>query len=279
MATTTQNVPETVLAPDEGRRAGRELVLEYLFRPLSSLLVPPLLRVRVPPAAVVLANTAAGLLAAAAVAWEELVVGAFLLQLKTLLDNTDGQLARASGKAGLAGRYLDTVADLVVNAALFAALGHVTGRPLLAAAGFVALTLVLSVDFQLTELAREAYGLRSQRPASSGGQAERVLGRVYGAVFAPQDRLVRSLSSRRFDSAVGADVDPDRLRQVRQAYVDPLTLTVLANLGLSTQLLVLGACLVLGLPETYLWLAIAGLLLLVPLQLRRERLVRRECAG
>ena len=51
-----------------------------------------------------------------------------LLQLKTVLDNADGQLARASGRVTLTGRYLDTEADLVVNAALFAALGYVTGQ-------------------------------------------------------------------------------------------------------------------------------------------------------
>ena len=58
-----------------------------------------------------------------------LVAAALLLQLKTLLDNADGALARATGQVTLTGRYLDTIADLVVNAAVFAALGHVTGQP------------------------------------------------------------------------------------------------------------------------------------------------------
>ena len=64
------------------------------------------------------------------------------------------------------------------------------------------------------------------------------------------------------------------MSEARRAYFDPLTLTALANLGLTTQLVVLGGCLLLGVPALYLWLAIAGLLSLVPLQLRRERLVR-----
>ena len=58
------------------------------------------------------------------------VAAALLLQLKTVLDNADGQLARAAGKESVLGRYLDSESDLLVNAALFAALGHVTGRPL-----------------------------------------------------------------------------------------------------------------------------------------------------
>jgi hypothetical protein len=65
---------------------------------------------------------------------------------------------------------------------------------------------------------------------------------------------------------------------VTRAYHDRLTVTVLANLGLSTQLLVLGVCLLLGVPEAYLWLALCCLALLPVLQLRRERLARRALA-
>jgi phosphatidylglycerophosphate synthase len=109
------------------RRAGRELVLELLFRPLSSALVPGLARLGVRPTAVVAANAASGLAAAVAIARGELLAAALLLQLKTLLDNTDGQLARASGRVTLVGRYLDTEADLLVNVAVFGALGTSPG--------------------------------------------------------------------------------------------------------------------------------------------------------
>ena len=50
---------------------------------------------------------------------------------------------------------------------------------------------------------------------------------------------------------------------------------VLANLGLSTQLLALGVCLLLGVPTLYLWLALTQILVLPLLQLRRERLARQ----
>jgi hypothetical protein len=59
------------------------------------------------------------------------------------------------------------------------------------------------------------------------------------------------------------------------AYHDGRTLSYLANTGLSTQLLALGACLVAGAPTAYLWLAVAALLPLPVLQLRREALARR----
>ena len=189
---------EGTSSPTADRRAGRELLLESVFRPLANLFVPVLRWARVPPPAVVLANAAVGLVAAFALARGDLIAAAVLLQLKTLLDNLDGQLARASGQVTLVGRYLDTLADLLVNAALFAALGYVTGQPFLAAASFVALTLVLAVDFNVTELYREAHEIPNPQPPATGGTAERILRSLYAALFAPLDRAVRSFARWRF---------------------------------------------------------------------------------
>jgi phosphatidylglycerophosphate synthase len=247
-----------------GRRAGREILLESVFRPLSNLVVPLFLWAKVSPPAVVIANATAGLVAALLLARGDLVAAAVVLQLKTLLDNVDGQLARASNRVTLAGRYLDTIADLVVNAALFVALGYVTGRPLLAAAAFVALTVLLAVDFNVTELYREAHGISPEQPQSTGGRAERVLASIYALVFAPLDRAVRSLAARRLGP---------------HASYDRLTVTVLANLGLTTQLVVLGICLVLDAPGAYLWFVLVCLAGLVPLQLRAERRVKAAVAS
>ncbi len=58
-------------------------------------------------------------------------------------------------------------------------------------------------------------------------------------------------------------------------YHDRATMAVFANLGLSTQLAVLGMCLVLDVPEVYLWLVLGSLVLLPLLVWRRERLARR----
>jgi archaetidylinositol phosphate synthase len=250
--------------PTGARRAGREIVLEAVFRPLANVLVPVLARIGIAPTVVVLANAVTGLAAALVLARGNLIAAAGLLQLKTLLDNSDGQLARATGRVTLTGRYLDTVADLVVNAALFAALGYVVGQPLLALGGFVALTLVLAADFNATELFREAHGAPTPQPPPTGGRAESVLASVYAVMFSPLDRAFRRFAARRFDGTGG---------------YDRFTVTALANMGLSTQLLVLGVCLVLGAPEAYAWFAIGCLAALVPLQLRAERLARAAIAS
>jgi hypothetical protein len=279
MATSTEHAPSAPVALAEKERPARELVVAYAFAPAARPLVRALLALRAPPPAVVIAHLAAGLAAAVTLTLGGFVLAALLLQAKTLLDNTDGTLARASGRVTLAGRYLDTEADLVVNAALFVALAGATSRPWLALAAFCAVTLVLSVGFNVEELRREAHG-RAVEPAPSGHPVERGLGAVYRVVFASQDQVLRALSRRRLARVLEGETEPDRLRRGALAYHDDRILAhYLANTGLSTQLAVLGACLVAGLPVVYLWLALACLVPLPVLQLRRERLARNALRG
>jgi archaetidylinositol phosphate synthase len=274
MTVTTENVPSGLLEGSRKDRLGRELVVETFFAPLADLVVRILLPLRLPPPAVVLANAAAGLLAATALVRGELVVAALLLQVKTLLDNADGQLARAASRVNLVGRYLDTEADLVVNAVLLAALAAATGTWWLALGAFLSLTLVLSAGFNIAELHREVHGIEKERPHSAGASVERALELVYRVVFAPQDRLLRSFFSRRLERLLVPEPDTEHRRAATLAYYDRFTVTALANMGLSTQLGVLGACLVLGRPTAYLWFALACAVALAVLQVRRERLAR-----
>jgi archaetidylinositol phosphate synthase len=252
-------------------RPARELVIEAVFGPLGARLAVALLPLRVPPPAVVLANGVAGFAATLAVHEGELLAAAALLQVKTLLDNTDGRLARISGRVTLVGRYLDTEVDTAVNVVLFAALGSATGEPWLALGAFLVVTLVLSVGFNLAELYRLAHGQRLPPPASSGSALERALAAVYRAAFGWHDRLIRAFVNVRLERLLGGEDDPARRRAATLAYHDRATMAVLANLGLSTQLAVLGVCLAVGAPDLYLWLVVASAALLPILQLRRER--------
>jgi hypothetical protein len=210
-------------------KTGYELLCEAVFRPLAQLLVPPLARLRVPPPAVVLANAACAVAAAVLVVRGHLVLAALLLQAKTILDNADGQLARTTGQITALGRYLDSLCDLTTNAIVIAALGWATGRPWLALASYLALTAVLSVNFNLERLSRGA---------ASGPPDGGVYRRIYDVLYAPQDRLAERLFA------------GPRSR---------VQLTAVAQLGLSTQWAVLGVCLALGRPGLYLWIPLACL--------------------
>jgi phosphatidylglycerophosphate synthase len=209
-------------------------VCEGIFRPLAHPLVLLLARLRVPPPLVVVSAGAAGLAGAVELGRGSLLVAALLVQLKTLLDNADGQLARLTGRTSAFGRYLDSEVDLLVNAALFAALGWTTGRPALALAGFLALTSVLSLNFNAERLSRAGTA-----DPDAEGRATALLRRIYALVYAPQDRLAESLVAR------------------RPALAGSTAVSLLANLGMSTQLAAFGVLLAAGHPLAFAWLAVA----------------------
>jgi archaetidylinositol phosphate synthase len=209
-------------------RRGTELLCEHVFRPVAHLVVLALAPLRVPPPAVVLAAAATGIAAAVELALGHLIVAALLVQLKTVLDNADGQLARVTGRVTVFGRYLDSECDLLVNAALFAALGTPLGL-----LGFVLLTLILSTNFNVERLSRGA----------AAGWDSSPLGRVYGLLYGWQDRLAeRILGGRTIQS---------------------WQVTTLANLGMTTQLAAFGLCMVLGHPLAFVWVLIAEALVVV----------------
>jgi phosphatidylglycerophosphate synthase len=216
------------LARSRKARLRHEWVCETVFRPLAHLVVVPLARLRVPPPAVVLAAAACGVAAAVTLAHGALLAAALLVQAKTILDNADGQLARLTGNVTTFGRYLDCECDLLVNAALFAGAGWYAHAPVLAAVGFVALTAVCSLNFNVERLGRGA-------PAAWDTS---LLGRVYGALYGWQDRAIERLLPGR-----------PELR----------TVGIVAQLGMSTQLALLGICVAAGSPLAFAWIALVEL--------------------
>ncbi len=262
-------------------RPGHELLCEQVFRPLAQVVVRALLPLRVAPTAVVVVHAMVGLVAAALVWRGSFVAAALLLQLKTVLDNADGQLARASGKVTDLGRYLDTECDALVNVALFVALGQVTGQAALAIVALLVLTLVLSVDYNLDLLYKEARleGSASPAPGRAAAGLAGVPAQIYRAVFAPQDRLVRLVHRRRLERLLVPGTPDVTRRRTTVAYNDGMTVTIVANLGLSTQLAVLGVLLVVGVPSGYLWAVVGCGLALPLLQVRREHRARATLRG
>jgi len=215
---------------DDGlkRRPATEFVSLLVFRPLAYLLVRLLWRTPVRPEHLVLTHGLLGLAAAGLLAENHYPAAAFVLQLVTLLDGADGQLARLRGQVSQLGRYLDTEVDFLVHLGLFAVLAKVCGGgPALL--GLVFLTFVLSLDYNLVA----AHYADDDRPPPAGGLAEEVLAFVYTVLFAWQDGFIRRLERR---------LNPPP----RWFYL------LLANLGRSTQFAILGLFLLAGHPCGYL---------------------------
>jgi len=241
------------LARSRKPRRGTELVCETVFRPLAHPLVLGFARLRLPPPVVVLAAGAAGLAAAVALGRGSLLAAALLIQLKTLLDNADGQLARLTGRITAFGRYLDSEVDLLVNAALFAALAWTAGQAALALAGFLALTSVLSLNFNAERLSRAAVA-----EPEAHGRATALLRRVYGLLYAPQDRLAEAIVTR------------------RPALTSPRAVSLLANLGMSTKLAAFGLLIAVGHPIAFAWVALAQVAAIALALLPRRAPSRQE---
>ncbi len=219
-------------------RPAEEVLNRLVFRPLGHGVVRLLWRTPLRPELLVLAHGLLGLLAAGMVAYGRDLSAALLLQLVTVLDNADGQLARARRQVSLLGRYLDSEVDLLVHAALFVALYLRTGDAFGAIFGFAALTLVLSLDYNLAALAAgEAGPDAAPRPG-----LEAVLARVYAAVFGWQDRAIRA-AERALQRRLGAG---------DAAWWPRPFLAFFANLGRTTQFVILGLLLALGRPGAYL---------------------------
>lgn len=251
-------------------------VIMRLIQPLTDRGVARLARLGIQPPQVVLAHTLVGLAAAALLAtgsWFAWVLAALLLQLKTLLDNMDGGLARATGNVTELGRYLDTLLDLVVNVALFVALAR-HGPAVLALLGWLALTLILSLDHVLEVRYRR---LRSPLgPPAAAGAPAIVLGLlrgVYAVLLGTQDRGIEALDRAAFRRIAGVPEEEAAL-DARLAWSDLFSTASIVNLGLSTQLVALGVCAVIGAPFAYVWLVFAQVAYVAAIQFVRVKRFR-----
>jgi archaetidylinositol phosphate synthase len=250
-----------------------EYASEYFFRPIAHLVVMALLPLRVPPPALVVFHTCLGVLAGFLIARGDFIWAAILIQIKTVLDNADGQLARASGMVSETGRYLDTEGDFIVNIALFLGLGAWTGQWFLAIIAFIVFTLMLSADFNWEYLYRKERNQHFRPSPDTSGENQAVLKSLewfYATVFKPQDELIRAFSERRFEAVYAKHPNAEARAQARLEYFEADSLLVLANLELSTQLAVLGLCLILGVPALFLWFVVACGIVVVALHIWRE---------
>lgn len=256
------------LAQTRKARPASEWAAERVFRPLAQVLVAPAARAKLKPTGVVLFHTGLTLLSAVQLRRGARLAPALLLQLKTVLDNLDGQLARATDQTTLSGRYLDSEMDVLGNLALLAALHG----PVIGPVATLLLSLILSADYLWERDYRLARGEIFRVPAAQGGDDPAVLAALeglYKLYFVPQERLL----SRLFEARLRAVAGPQPTARDRQAYTPPAALTLSANLGLSSQLLLLGALTLLKRPHWYAPSLVVQAAALLAAQVWRERQV------
>jgi len=203
--------------------------------------------------------------------YESMLAGAFFLLVKNILDKADGQLARARGSCTRYGRFLDSIVDFAVNAAVYTGLtAHVYRaepaiRNLALGAGaflFAMLQCSYFVYYQVSYVNR-VKPLNMNRTdesitpedltelsASGAGRKTLFLQRVYLVIYGWQDVLFRGIDRAGFNRLQKRfpGVDCDRIW-----YRDRRFLSLASFLGLGVQIGALSLCVVADRVRAYLW--------------------------
>ena len=242
-----------------------EVINIYLLRPAAAFIVWFLYPTRVTPNQVTVAAIVAGF----AAAWAYLgntpgsfVAAGALVTLKDVLDDADGQLARAKQLYSRRGRFLDSIGDVAVNAAIFSAITVVLYRSapspgiiLLGALSFIGITLRVSyhVYYQASFLHLEkTYGLNRiieevTEADREGDPVALLLQRIFNVIYTWQDKLIARIDG----ACMGRELTGD---ERREWYQDRTGLSISGLLGFGTELALLSICSVLNRLGLYLWL-------------------------
>jgi phosphatidylglycerophosphate synthase len=250
-------------------RRSDELINTYMMRPLAGVLVRLLFPTPVTPNHVTIASIAAGCIAAFCLSRgtpEFAAGGGLFIFLKDLLDTADGQLARARGLYTRLGRFLDSIADIVVNLLLFAALGATlseqTKDPMiwpLTLLGFLGLSLRVSYHvFYLTSYLHLQELYTTNRTTEAITAEDREVGgptlflqRLFLLCYGWQDGLMVWLDRKCGRAAFRTEA------QVQLWYSDHIGLRLSGFLGIGTELFLLALFALFHRMEFYLWWNVA----------------------
>lgn len=107
-------------------KAHKFIDLSDYGRPIAKLIAKALKNTSFTPIHVTIGFIIAGLFAVYCILKEHYWLAAFFLILKSILDAADGELARVKQTPSYTGRYLDSVADIILNALFFITIWYVT---------------------------------------------------------------------------------------------------------------------------------------------------------
>ncbi len=107
-------------------KAHKFIDLSDYGRPVARLISTALKNTRFTPIDVTIWFIISGLIAVACILNGSYWLAAFFLIFKSILDAADGELARIKKTPSYTGRYLDSVADIILNAIIFLALWYIT---------------------------------------------------------------------------------------------------------------------------------------------------------
>ena len=265
-----------------------ELINIYILRPLAAIIVWLLYPTRVTPNQVTVAAIVTGCCAAGVYLVDTpqaFVAAGLLVTLKDILDDADGQLARAKSLYSRRGRFLDSIGDVFVNAGLFSAITAVLVRShsplptiLLGTLSFLGITLRVSyhVFYQVSFLHLEdKYKLNRiieelTAEDQGGDQVALRLQVIFNILYTWQDKLMYTIDEW---CKRGTFSESER----RAWYGDNAGLRLSGLLGFGTEFAILTVCSIFNQLYLYLWLNVFFMngIMLFSLLYRRLMLRRR----
>ncbi|WP_405352234.1 CDP-alcohol phosphatidyltransferase family protein [Nonlabens sp. Asnod3-H03] len=210
-------------------------------RPIAKIIATSLKNTAATPVHVTIGFIISGLIAVYCILTGYYWIAGFFLILKSILDAADGELARIKQKPSYTGRYLDSVADILLNAIIFLTIWYVTDTSLwVCITAFIGLQLQGTLyNYYYVILRNKFNGDRTSRvfenktPIALDGEKQQhvdVLFKLYKFLYGAFDKAIYVL-------------DP------RAGYGKPLPkwfMTSVSTFGLGFQLLIISVMLILG---------------------------------
>jgi hypothetical protein len=213
-------------------------------RPLARFIANSLKETSCTPIDVTIWFIISGLIAVACILLEYYWAAGLFLLFKSILDAADGELARVRGTPSYTGRYLDSVADILLNMLIFIALWYISEVHLIyCLLAFLGIQLQGTLyNYYYVIMRNHLNGdttsriFENETPTALEGETQKnvtILFGVYKALYGVFDRTIYALDG---DASTGK-----RLPNI--------VMTALSTFGLGFQLLIISVMLVLGYKE------------------------------
>lgn len=211
-------------------------------RPIARYIANALKNTSITPIDVTLVFIVSGIIAIACIVSHQYWAALFFLVVKSILDAADGELARVKKTPSYTGRYLDSVADIILNFFFLLSICYITeGSLLLMLMAFLGLQLQGTLyNYYYVILRNKVNGDKTSRifedkaPIAMEGEQQRHvdnLFRAYYVLYGGFDKIIFWL---------------DQKAPVGQKMPKAL-MTAVSSFGLGFQLLIMGVMLCLGL--------------------------------
>lgn len=213
-------------------------------RPAARVISTALKDTRFTPIHVTIGFIISGLFAVACIIYGYYWMAAFFLIFKSILDAADGELARLKQTPSYTGRYLDSVADIILNAVIFLAIWQITNANIwYTILAFMGIQLQGTLYNYYYVILRNRFNgdttsriFEDSTPIALKGEKQKhvnILFRLYKVFYGSFDKTVYFLDQ----TAPKGKILPKWL------------MTALSTFGLGFQLLIIAVMLVLGLKE------------------------------